>query len=77
MANFVRRFVQDYSDLTALLVELTRQSFVKRTSFRRAWGPAQDAAFQKLRDALSEAPVLHFPDFSRDLSFTPTLPSKL
>ena len=77
MANFVRRFVKDYSDLTALLVELTRKSFVKRTSFKKAWGPAQDAAFQKLKDALSEAPVLHFPDFSRDLSFTPTLPSKV
>ena len=31
MANFVRRFVKDYSDLTAPLVELTRKSFVKRT----------------------------------------------
>ena len=66
MANFVRRFVKDYSDLTAPLVELTRKSFVKRTSFKKAWGPAQDAAFQKLKEALSEAPVLHFPDFSRD-----------
>ena len=65
MANFVR-FVKDYSDLTAPLVELTRKSFVKRTSFKKAWGPAQDSAFQKLNDAISEAPVLHFPDFSRN-----------
>ena len=67
MANFVR-FVKDYPDLTAPLVELTRKSFVKSTSFKKAWGPAQDAAFQKLKDALSEAPVLHFPDFSRDFA---------
>ena len=66
MANFVRRFVKDYSDLTAPLVELTRKSFVIRTSFKKAWDPAQYAACQKLKDALSEAPVLRFPDFSRD-----------
>ena len=66
MANFVRRFVKDYSDLTAPLVVLNRKRFVKRTSFKKAWGPAQDAAFQKLKDALSEAPVLHFPDCSTD-----------
>ena len=29
------------------------------------WGPEQGAAFQKLKDALSSAPVLHFPHFSR------------
>ena len=66
MANFVRRFVKNYSDLMALLVELTRKSFVKLTSFKKAWGPAQDAAIQKLKDALSEAPVLHFPGFWGD-----------
>ena len=66
MANVVRRFVKGYSDLTAPLVELTRKSFVKRTSFKKAWGPAQDDAFQKLKDSSSEAPTLHFPDFSRD-----------
>ena len=36
MANFVRQFVKDCSDLTAPLVELTRKSFVKRTSFKKA-----------------------------------------
>ena len=66
MAIFVRRFVKDYSDLTAPLVELTQKKFVKRTCFKKAWGPAQDAAFQKLKDALSSSPVLHFPDFSRE-----------
>ena len=66
MANFVRRFVKDYSDLTAPLVELTRKSCQKRASFKKAWGPAQDAAFQKLKDVLSSAPVLQFLHFSRE-----------
>ncbi|CAN0522325.1 unnamed protein product, partial [Ectocarpus sp. 12 AP-2014] len=57
MANFVRRFVKDYSDLTAPLVELTRKSFVKCASFKKAWGREQDTAFQNLKDALSSAPV--------------------
>ena len=42
MANFVRRLVKDYSDLTAPLVELTRKSCQKRASFNKAWGLAQD-----------------------------------
>ena len=66
MANFVRRFVKDYADLTAPLVDLTRKDFVKPRKFREAWGPDQDAAFQQLKDALSSAPVHHFPDFSRE-----------
>ncbi len=66
MANFVRRFIDDYAEITSPLVDLTQKSFVKRASFKKAWGPAQDAAFQKLKDALSSARVLHFPDFSRD-----------
>ena len=61
----MRRFV-NYSDSTAPLVELTKKSFVKRASFKKVWGPAQDTAFQNLKDALSSAPVLHFPNFSRD-----------
>ena len=77
MANFVPRFVKDYSDLTAPLVELTRKSFAKRTSFKKVWGPAQDAAFQKLKDSLSEAPVHTFSIFREISSFTPTLPSKV
>ena len=47
---------QRYSDLTAPLVEPTPKSLVKRTSFKKAWGPAQDAAFQKLKDDLFRGP---------------------
>ena len=57
MANFVRRFVKNYSDLTAPLVELTRKDYQRHASFQKAWGPEQDAAFQKLKDTLSSAPV--------------------
>ncbi|CAB1111480.1 unnamed protein product [Ectocarpus sp. CCAP 1310/34] len=64
VASFVRRFVKNYADPTAPLVDLTRKDFVKPRKFREAWGLDQDAAFQQLKVALSSAPVLHFPDFS-------------
>ena len=66
MANFVHWFVKDYSDSTARLVQLTLKSFVKRTRLKKAWSSAQDPAFQKLKDSLSEAPALHFADISGD-----------
>ena len=36
--NFVRRFVRDYADLTAPLVELTRKDFDVKKRFQTAWG---------------------------------------
>ena len=77
MANFVRRFVKGYSDLTAPLVELTRKSFIRRTSFKKAWGPAQDAASRNSK-MLHQKPLSYtLPIFREILSFTPTLPSKV
>ncbi|CAB1120564.1 unnamed protein product [Ectocarpus sp. CCAP 1310/34] len=66
MVNFVRRAIKDYADVTAPLVELTRKDYVKRASFKKAWGSAQDAAFENVKRVLSSTPVLHFPDFSRE-----------
>lgn len=66
MFNFVRRFVKDYAEITSPLVDLTRKEFTLKKKFKAAWGSAQDEAFAKVKEALTSAPVLHFPDFSRE-----------
>lgn len=66
MVNFVRRFIKDYAEITAPLVLLTGKDFVLKSRFKKAWSTEQDNAFERIKRVLSSAPVLHFPDFSRE-----------
>jgi transposase InsO family protein len=59
-ANFYRRFISHYSDLTAPLVELTR----KDKTFN--WTPAADNAFERLKSAFISAPILTQFDSTRE-----------
>jgi len=51
-ANFYRRFIRDYSDLTAPLTRLTK----KDTPFQ--WTQEADDAFKKLKDLFVSEPIL-------------------
>ena len=66
VVNFVRRFIPDYAEVTAPLVELTKKEFGKKSSFKKAWNVNHDVAFEHIKRLLVSAPVLHFPDFSRE-----------
>ena len=57
--GYYRRFVRNYSTVAAPLVLLTRQTIKWR------WGKSQARAFNDLKDALSSAPVLAPPDYSK------------
>ena len=59
LAGFYRRFVRDFSTIAAPLHELTK----KGVSFH--WGPAQDQAFDTLKERLTSAPLLQLPDFGK------------
>jgi len=59
LANFYRRFVKDFSTITAPLNELTK----KCVDFK--WGNSQENDFQKLKKCLTEAPLLVLPDFTK------------
>src|SRR5438105_5778201 len=59
LAGFYRRFVRDFSTIAAPLHELTK----KGVSFY--WGPAQEQAFELLKDKLTHAPLLQLPDFGK------------
>ena len=52
MANFYRRFVKGFAAIAKPMTDLTK----KDRDF--TWGTKEDAAFQKLKEALTSAPIL-------------------
>ena len=64
MVGFYARFIPGYSDIAAALHSL------KRKGVTWVWGQEQQKAFEELKHALCEAPVLQIPNFSRDFVLT-------
>ena len=64
--NYVHHFVDGYAEIAEPLVELTRKDFCQKTAFKKASGPAQREAFARAKRALTSAPVLKYPDFTRE-----------
>jgi hypothetical protein len=60
MVGFYGRFIERFSQIAELLHAL------KRKNVRFVWGETQQAAFERLKDALSTPPVLEIPDFSHE-----------
>ncbi|KAI3739961.1 hypothetical protein L2E82_30375 [Cichorium intybus] len=60
LAGYYRRFVENFSSIAAPLTKLTK----KGEKFE--WADRQQAAFQKLKQALCEAPVLALPQDGED-----------
>ena len=52
MANFYRRFVKGFAAIAKLMTNLTK----KDRDF--TWGTDEEATFQKLKEALTSAPIL-------------------
>ncbi|XP_039133246.1 uncharacterized mitochondrial protein AtMg00860-like [Dioscorea cayenensis subsp. rotundata] len=59
LAAFYHCFMKDFSTIAAPINELTK----KEVPFK--WGPAQEKAFQKLKDKLISAPLLALLDFGK------------
>jgi transposase InsO family protein len=54
--NYFREFIPKYAENMAPL-EMVRKNF--------SWGPEQDLAWENAKTLLSQAPVLHYPDWSK------------
>ena len=61
LANYYRRFVENYSHIAEPLHQLTR-----KTSKGFTWTSACQSAFDMLKRCLTHSPILAYPDFSRE-----------
>ncbi|CAB1120736.1 unnamed protein product [Ectocarpus sp. CCAP 1310/34] len=62
--NYVRKFIPNLATVTAPLVDLTKKEAMK--SVAKRWGPEHDEAFAEVKKLLAAAPLLNFPDFSKE-----------
>ena len=67
--SFLRKFLPDFASLTAPLQDVIKGK-KKRENIEEAWraDPRCDASFCAIKAALVSAPVLAFPDFSRQFN---------
>ena len=61
LANYFRRFIKDYAGIADPLIQLTS----KASDVARQWSERHDHAFTSIKQALSSAPLLVHPDFSK------------
>ena len=64
LVNYYRRFIRDYSQIAKPLTDLTKD----KVKFK--WAEDQVAAFNKLKFALTTAPILRLPNFENEFILT-------
>ncbi|CAB1103188.1 unnamed protein product [Ectocarpus sp. CCAP 1310/34] len=62
--NYVRKFIPNLATITAPLVDFTEKEAMK--SVAKRWGPEHNKAYAEANKLLTAAPVLNFPDFSKE-----------
>ncbi|KAK7105148.1 hypothetical protein V1264_016564 [Littorina saxatilis] len=62
LAGYYREFIPNFAAITAPLSDMTRKGCPNRI----LWGPAQEKAYQTVRDLMSRDPVLRLPDTAKE-----------
>ncbi|KAK7105052.1 hypothetical protein V1264_019673 [Littorina saxatilis] len=62
LAGYYREFIPNFAAITAPLSDMTRKGCPNRI----LWGPAQEKAYQTVRDLISRDPVLRLPDTAKE-----------
>ncbi|KAK7110805.1 hypothetical protein V1264_014623 [Littorina saxatilis] len=62
LAGYYREFIPNFAAITASLSDMTRKGCPNRI----LWGPAQEKAYQTVRDLMSRDPVLRLPDTAKE-----------
>jgi hypothetical protein len=68
VARYYRRFIKGFSSIAAPLTDLLKvgEGMEQRRKFEKVqWNMAQELAFKRLKEALTEAPVLTQPDVNK------------
>ena len=64
-ASYYKRFIANFAHLALPLRSIENVFKSKMMSINSLWGPNQERSFVALKAALSEAPVLVYPDFTK------------
>ena len=64
-ASYYKRFIANFAHLALPLRRIENVFKSKMMSISSLWGPNQERSFVALKAALSEAPVLVYPDFTK------------
>ncbi|XP_042044637.1 uncharacterized protein LOC121790506 [Salvia splendens] len=66
LTGYYRRFIRDYGKIAAPLTQLLKKPADDSKKQRWAWPAEAEQAFTALKEALTSAPLLRMPDFSRE-----------
>ena len=69
LANFYRRFIRHFSEIVALLTNLTKKGRLEIWN-PKVWTEKEESAFRQLKVAMVTAPVLQLPNFDREFTVT-------
>ena len=71
MFNCYRKFIPNFATLADPIVELTRGKMKKYSEVK--WDQKHDECLSVLKDKLSTAPILKYPDFTKEFALEQTL----
>lgn len=73
LCNYYRRFIKNFADISkplTILLKKHKEFEGKKEKPVLEWGESQNKAFEQLKELLTTAPVLIYPDFSKTFNVT-------